>query len=81
MMDAEKVFRDARDMFLTDGWKDFVEEIDGLIETLTLDAASTSDEFFHCKGRLESLRVVSNYEAAVLAAEAEHDSSEEHVSH
>jgi|SaaInlStandDraft_1057018.scaffolds.fasta_scaffold16101_3 hypothetical protein len=80
-MDAEKLFKDARDMFLTDGWKDFIEEINGLIETLTLDAASTSDEFFHAKGRLESLRVVSNYEAAVLAAEADHDSQEEYVSH
>ena len=80
-MDAEKLFKDARDMFLTDGWKDFIEEINGLIEMLTLDAASTSDEFFHAKGRLESLRVVSNYEAAVLAAEADHDSQEEYVSH
>jgi hypothetical protein len=80
-MDSQKVFDDAREMFLTDGWKDFIDEIDGLIETLTLDAASSADEFFHCKGRLEALRVVSNYESAVLATEAQHESVEDLVAH
>jgi hypothetical protein len=78
-MDEQEAFDNARSMFMTEGWKDFVEEIDGLIETLTLDSASSSDEFFHCKGRLEALRAIAGYENAVLAAEAQHD--EERVSH
>ena len=78
MKDGEKLFEDARSMFMTEGWKDFIEEVDGLIETLTLDAASTSDEFFHAKGRLEALRSISGYERAVLAAESQ---LEDHVSH
>ncbi|MDG1315138.1 MAG: hypothetical protein P8P29_06415 [Flavobacteriaceae bacterium] len=78
-MDEQEAFDNARGMFMTEGWKDFVEEVEGLIETLTLDAASTSDEFFHCKGRLEALRAIAGYENAVLASEAQYD--DERVSH
>ena len=78
-MDDQETFENARGMFMTEGWKDFMEEVDGLIETLTLDAASTSDEFFHCKGRLEALRAIASYESAVLATEAQYD--EDRVSH
>lgn len=81
MTDPENVFDAAREMFLTEGWKNFVDEIDGLIETLTLDAASTSDDFFHAKGKLEALRVVANYESAVIATEAQHESVEDLVAH
>ena len=78
-MDEQEAFDNARGMFMTEGWKDFIEEVEGLIETLTLDAASTSDEFFHCKGRLEALRAIAGYENAVLASEAQYD--DERVSH
>lgn len=78
-MDEQESFDNARGMFMTEGWKDFIEEVEGLIETLTLDAASTSDEFFHCKGRLEALRAIAGYENAVLASEAQYD--DERVSH
>ena len=78
-MDEQTTFENARGMFMTEGWKDFIEEVDGLIETLTLDAAATSDVFFHCKGRLEALRAIAGYENAVLASEAQYD--DERVSH
>ena len=78
-MDEQESFDNARGMFMTEGWKDFIEEVEGLIETLTLDAASTSDEFFHAKGRLEALRAIAGYENAVLASEAQYD--DERVSH
>ena len=81
MDDPESVFEAARDMFLTEGWQNFIDEIEGLIETLTLDSASTSDDFFHSKGKLEALRVVANYESAVLATEAQHESVEDLVAH
>ena len=77
-MEDQKAFDNARGMFMTEGWRDFIDEVEGLIETLTLDAASTSDEFFHCKGRLEALRAIAGYENAVLASEAQYD---EPVSH
>lgn len=78
-MDEQEAFDNARGMFMTEGWKEFIDEVEGLIETLTLDSASTSDEFFHCKGRLEALRAIAGYENAVLASEAQYD--DERVSH
>lgn len=67
--DQQQYFDDAREMFLTRGWQDFIEDIEGIVETLTLDAASTADDFFFCKGKLEALRVVLSYETAVKESE------------
>lgn len=66
----QKYFDDARSMFLTDGWKTFVAELDEAMKAMTLDSASTSDEFFIAKGRLGTLRQIAGYENALLAAEA-----------
>lgn len=71
--DQQQYFDDAREMFLTRGWQDFIEDIEGIVETLTLDAASTSDDFFFCKGKLEALRVVLSYETAVKESESQSD--------
>jgi hypothetical protein len=68
--DQQQYFDDAREMFLTHGWQDFIEDIEGIVETLTLDAANTADDFFFCKGKLEALRVVLSYETAVKESES-----------
>ena len=63
-------FDNARAMFLTDGWKAFVEELDEAISACTLDACQSSEQFWEMRGRLATLRQVAGYENGVLAAEA-----------
>ncbi len=52
---SKKYFEDARAMFITEGWKTFVAEIDEAISVMTLDSVNGSDEFFQAKGRLVTL--------------------------
>ena len=65
-----KYFDDARTMFLTDGWKAFMEELDEAIKACTLDACQSADQFWEMRGRLATLRQIAGYENGVLAAEA-----------
>ena len=72
-----KYFEDARAMFLTTGWQTFMGELDEAIAAMTLDSASTSDEFFQARGRLATLRQLRGYENAVFAAEAQMEQDNE----
>lgn len=71
--DEKQYFDNAREMFLTAGWCDFIEDVEGIVETLTLDAADNADDFFFCKGKLEALRVILSYENTVKEAERLND--------
>lgn len=73
----QKYFEDARTMFLTEGWKVFMSELEEAINAMTLDIASTSDEFFLAKGRLGTLRQIAGYENAIHAAEAQMEADNE----
>lgn len=73
---SDKYFENARTMFLTDGWKTFQEELDEAISTCTLDACHTTEQFWEMRGRLATLRQISGYENAVLAAEAMQEESD-----
>lgn len=64
-----KYFEDARTMFLTDGWKAFMEEIDEACNACTLDACHTTEQFWEMRGRLAALRQMAGYENSVYAAE------------
>ena len=72
----QKYFEDARTMFMSDGWKAFQEEVNEAVESLTLDSAGTSDEFFTVKGRLSALRQIAGYENALLAAELQQEADD-----
>jgi hypothetical protein len=74
---SKKYFEDARAMFITEGWKTFVAEIDEAISVMTLDSVNGSDEFFQAKGRLVTLRQIAGYENAMLAAEAQQEADNE----
>lgn len=64
-----KYFDDARTMFMTEGWKAFVSELDEAITACTLDACNSSEQFWEMRGRLATLRQIAAYENGVLAAE------------
>ena len=68
---SDNYFEDAREMFMTAGWKTFQEELDEAITLCTLDAANTTEEMWQMRGRLLTLRQLAGYESAMLAAEAQ----------
>ncbi len=69
----DQYFDNARQMFMTDGWKTFQEELDEAITTCTLDSCNTSEQFWEMRGRLTTLRQLAGYENAILAAEQMQD--------
>ena len=69
----EKYFDDARAMFMSDGWRTFLTEVEVAIDAITVDSLTTSDEFHQARGRLSALRQIAGYENAVFAAEAQTD--------
>lgn len=64
-----KYFDDARAMFMTSGWTNFMEELEAAIDGCTLDACNSSDQFWEMRGRLAALRQIAGYENGVKAAE------------
>lgn len=68
---SDKYFENAREMFMTEGWKTFQEELNEAISLCTLDAADTTETLWQMRGRLLTLRQLAGYENAMLAAEAQ----------
>lgn len=72
-LEEQKFFDDARTLFMTDGWKDFIKEVTNIFNSVSLDSCSNSDEFWASKGARNALAHVLNYETMVVNAEAEAD--------
>lgn len=72
-LDEQRYFDNARDMFLTEGWKQFIEELETWADSITFDSCNSSDEFWKAKGALSSIRRALRYEDMVKQAEQEAD--------
>lgn len=68
-----KRFEDAREMFLTQGWKDLVETLQEHHDSITIDRVNTIEDLYHQKGRLDILRLIIGYEDQVRHEEAEQE--------
>lgn len=68
-----KRFEDAREMFLTQGWKDLVETLQEHHDSITIDRVNTIEDLHHQKGRLDILRLIIGYEAQVRHEEGEQE--------
>lgn len=66
----EKFFEDARTLFLTEGWKDFIKEVENMFNSVTLESCSSSDDFWQSKGARNALSHILAYETMVVNAEA-----------
>ncbi|MDA9072332.1 hypothetical protein N9K75_00500 [bacterium] len=64
--ETEKYYDDRADMFLTQGWKDFIEErrVQALYINSVEDAKDVNDLFFR-KGQLSILADILNLESAM----------------
>lgn len=70
-IDEQKYYDNYLDTFLTEGWKQFVNDLQGSIDDLERNAlASLSDErgLYRLKGRLEALTQLRNFEDSIKAA-------------
>lgn len=67
--DTEKFFDDCRVMFLTEGWKAFMKEIEAGIVTVRVESLDDAEAFWKAKGRLDALHQIAGWQNAVLAAE------------
>lgn len=63
----------ARDMFLTPGWDDFIEEIETQMQQCSLDNCNSAEELWFQKGRLAVLRTIMAYEQFVKSSELQED--------
>jgi hypothetical protein len=62
---SEKEEEAAREMFMTDGWKNLMEEIEDQLDLCTIDACNTIEDLHFSKGRQAVLRMILNYESYV----------------
>lgn len=65
----EKFFEDAAEMFATQGWKDFLSDINALAETCNIENLSTAEEFWMARGRVDAVRRVLGYQQTVKTTE------------
>ena len=66
-------FDDARDMFMTKGWKQLMEALKEQEDAITIDRVGTLEDLYYQKGRLEILRVITTYEDQVKHEEAQEE--------
>ena len=58
----DKFYENARGMFLTEGWKQFTEEVDRSIETIRVENIEDEKAFWMAKGQLQVLHRIAGYE-------------------
>ena len=57
-----KFFDEAREMFLTPGWKSFIEEVEENIKSLRIENLEDEKAFWMAKGQLQVLHRIAGYE-------------------
>lgn len=77
MTDQQKYFEDARDMFLTDGWKNFMAEIEAAIVGARIENLKDEKEFWVTKGELAALHKIFGYESMLKEAEKQAEEDNE----
>ena len=63
--EIEQAYESAVDMFATDGWKNFIEEVTNLESIVTnsaVDNALSNDQWQYCRGQVHQLRSIIGYE-------------------
>lgn len=74
-MSDQRYFDDARTMFQTQGWTDFMGELEKAYHDrgMTYDTTENSNDVFRTQGFRQALAWISNYEMLVKQAEEQAD--------
>ena len=72
-MMTEKEEEAAREMFMTDGWKSLMEELEDQLDLCTLESCHTLEDLHFTKGRAAVLTMILNYQDYVIRVGEERD--------
>jgi hypothetical protein len=64
----EQYYENYMDLFLTNGWKQFVEEAKELIASYKIEEIKNEQDLFFVKGQINTLMNVINFETGIRNA-------------
>ena len=64
----EKYYENYLDVFLTDGWKQFVQETKDLVDSYKIEELKNEQDLFFVKGQINTLMNVINFETGIRNA-------------
>ena len=64
----DKYYENYLDLFLHDGWKQFVEESQQLVDSYNIEEIKNEQDLFFVKGQLNILTNVTRFETAIRNA-------------
>ncbi len=67
--DTNKYYETYRDLFISPGWKQYVEEAKESLELLDLDSAKSWDDFITIRTKRRMLQTIVDFEAKIKEAE------------
>ena len=66
--DLETYYNTYFDLFLTDGWKQFIEDIISNANNFSVQSIKDAEELYKAQGSLNVLGSIANFEASIKAA-------------
>jgi hypothetical protein len=64
----EKYYENYMDLFLTDGWKQFVQEAKDFFSSYKIEEIKNEQDLFFVKGQINTLMNVINFETGIRNA-------------
>ena len=64
----EKYYENYLDLFLLDGWKQFIQEAKDLVDSFKIDEIKNEQDLFFVKGQIITLMNVINFETGIRNA-------------
>jgi hypothetical protein len=75
--EEQKFFNDAREMFISAGWKNFIADVTRNIENTRVENLEDEKAFWIAKGQLAVLHQIAGYENLIYHSEAEAEQDDE----
>lgn len=73
MNEQEKIFDAARELFNTEGWANFINDIVNNIQSIRVENIDDEKGFWIAKGQLNVLHSIAGYENMIRASEEQAD--------
>jgi len=64
----EKYYENYLDLFLLEGWKQFIQEAKDLVDSFKIDEIKNEQDLFFVKGQITTLMNVINFETGIRNA-------------
>ena len=64
----EKYYENYMDLFVTNGWKQFINEAKELVDSYKIEEIKNEQELFFVKGQINTLMNVINFETGIRNA-------------